>query len=78
MSNLDGFHIVDNALSLAVDDLKERGLPEDEAYIAMLIRLKCLVPEDVQKVADLLTDDDELNAKINPDRNSTDLVSAGT
>ena len=67
MTITNGFEIIDNALSLAIDDLKKRGLPEDEAHIALLIRLKHLVPAEVQQVADLLADDEELNARINPD-----------
>ena len=67
MTITNGFEIIDNALSLAIDDLKKRGLPEDEAHIALLIRLKHLVPSEVQQVADLLADDEELNARINPD-----------
>ena len=67
MTNANGFQLVDNAISLAVDDLKDRGLPEDEAHIALLLRLKHLVPVEVQKVADLLSEDEELNSRINPD-----------
>ncbi len=62
----NGMNIVDNALLLAVDDLVKKGLPEDEAHIALLIRLKHMVPSEIQKVADLLSEDDEVNGCINP------------
>lgn len=63
----NGMKIVDSALSLAVGDLVQKGLPKDEAYIALLIRLKHTVPPEIQKVADLLSEDDEVNERINPD-----------
>ena len=63
----NGMKIVDSALSLAVGDLVQKGLPKDEAYIALLIRLKHMVPSEIQKVADLLSEDDEVNECINPD-----------
>ena len=66
MTNENGFQMVDNALSLAVSQLVDKGLPQDEAYIALLLRLKYLVPNEIQQVADLLSDDDEL-MRINPD-----------
>ena len=77
MSNENGFQLVDNALSLAVSHLVDKGLPQDEAYIALLLRLKHLVPNEIQQVADLLSDDDELNARINPDLDSDRHISAG-
>jgi len=67
MSLEQGFNIVDNALNLAVSDLEQRGMPKDEAYIALLIRLRNVVSPDVAKVADLLSDDADLNAAINQD-----------
>ena len=42
MSNENGFQMVDNALSIAVSQLVDKGLPQDEAYIALLLRLKHL------------------------------------
>ena len=77
MTTTNGFEIIDNALSLATTDLKKLGLPEDEAHIALLIRLKHLVPLEVQRVADLLADDEELNARINPDLDLDPQVSVG-
>ena len=77
MTTTNGFAIIDNALSLAVADLKKLGLPEDEAHIALLIRLKHLVPSEVQHVADLLSEDDEINSRINPAFNTDELESAG-
>ena len=67
MSLEQGFKIVDNALNLAVNDLEERGMPKDEAYIALLLRLRNVVSPEVAKVADLLSDDADLNAAINKD-----------
>ena len=49
MTTTNGFAIIDNALSLAVADLKKLGLPEDEAH-STLIRLKHLVPTEVSRL----------------------------
>ena len=65
MSLEQGLKIVDNALNLAVNDLEERGMPKDEAYIALLLRLRNVVSPDVVQVAELLSDDAELNAALN-------------
>jgi len=65
MSLEQGFKIVDNALNLAVNDLEERGMPKDEAYIALLLRLRNLVSPDVLQVAELLSDDAELHTALN-------------
>tara|TARA_E500000178_G_scaffold281426_1_gene281726 strand:- start:669 stop:905 length:237 start_codon:yes stop_codon:yes gene_type:complete len=65
MSLEQGFKIVDNALNLAVNDLEERGMPKDEAYIALLLQLRNVVSPDVLKVAELLSDDADLNAALN-------------
>jgi hypothetical protein len=65
MSLEQGFKIVDNALNLAVNDLEERGMPKDEAYIALLLRLRNVVSPDVLQVTELLSDDAELNAALN-------------
>ena len=75
MTDGNGFQMIDNALSLAVSHLVEKGLPQDEAHIALLLRLKYLVPPDIQQVADLLSDDDELNSRINPDSGAKQIVS---
>ena len=77
MSNENGFQMIDDALSLAVSCLVDKGLPQDEAHIALLLRLKYLVPSEIQQVADLLSEDDELNARINPDQASNGQLSAG-
>ena len=77
MSNENGFQLIDDALSLAVSHLVDKGLPKDEAHIALLLRLKYLVPDEIQQVADLLSEDDELNARINPDQASDRQLSAG-
>ena len=65
MSLEQGFKIVENALNLAVNDLEERGMPKDEAYIALLLRLRNLVSPDVLQVAELLSDDAELHTALN-------------
>jgi len=65
MSIADGLNIVDNALNMALSDLENRGLPRDEAQIALLIRLWNVVPDQVAEVADLLRKDPELSSAIN-------------
>ena len=75
MSLEQGFNIVDEALALAVKDLEQKGMPTDEAYIALLIRLRALVSPDVQKVAEMLSEDPEIYSAINDDKN-TNLSSA--
>ena len=64
MTITQGFNIVDDALSLAVSDLAQRGMPRDEAHIALLIRLWKIVPDEVAEVAQMLRDDPELVAAI--------------
>ena len=64
MTITQGFNIVDDALSLAVSDLEQRGMPRDEAHIALLIRLWKTVPDEVAEVAQMLRDDPELVAAI--------------
>ena len=60
-----GFNIIDSALDLALNDLEKRGMPKDEAQIALLIRLNSVVPAEILKVTELLMDDSELTAAIN-------------
>ena len=60
-----GFNIIDSALNLALNDLEKRGMPKDEAQIALLIRLNNVVPPEVLKVTELLMEDSELAAVIN-------------
>ena len=67
MSLEKGFNIVDNALSMAVKDLEQKGMPIDEAHIALIIRLRALVSPELLKVADMLNDDPELYSAINGD-----------
>ena len=40
-------------------------MPKDEAYIALLLRLRNVVSPDVLQVAELLSDDAELNVALN-------------
>lgn len=65
MSLEQGFTIIDGALDLAMDHLEQKGLPKDEAQIALLLRLRNVVSPEVAKMTELLTDDVELNAAIN-------------
>lgn len=65
MSLERGMHLVDHALNLAVKDLEKRGMPEDEAHIALLIRLRGVVSPEVVSVAEILNDDNELAMAIN-------------
>ena len=69
MSLEQGFNIVDEALALAARDLEQKGMPTDEAYIALLIRLRAVVSPDVLKVAEMLTEDPEVYSAINNDKN---------
>jgi hypothetical protein len=61
----DGLNIVDKALNMAVLSLENRGLPREEAQIALLIRLLNVVPEEVAEIAQVLRNDDELSSAIN-------------
>ena len=69
MSLEQGFNIVDEALALAAKDLEQKGMPTDEAYIALLIRLRAVVSPDVLKVAEMLGTDPEIYSAINNDKN---------
>ena len=70
MSLEQGVNIVDEALALAVKDLEQKGMPTDEAYIALLIRLRALVSPDVLKVAEMLSEDPEIYSAINDDKSA--------
>ena len=74
MSLEDGFNIVDRALDLALIDLEKRGMPRDEAYIALFIRLNCVIPEDVMEVARLLAEDEEINLAINSSKSEDSIA----
>ena len=65
MTMNDGLNIVDNALNLALGDLENRGMPEDEAQIALLVRLLSVVPKEVADIAQVLHDDPEFANAIN-------------
>ena len=71
MSLEQGCNIVDGALTLAINDLEQRGMPSDEAQIALLIRLHAIVPPDVKKVAEMLFEDPEIFSAINDDKASS-------
>ena len=65
MSLEQGFTIIDDALNLAVEELKLKGMPEQEAYIALLVRLWGVVPEEVTEIASMLKDDPDLLTAMN-------------
>ena len=65
MSLEQGFTIIDDALHLAVEKLQSQGMPEQEAYIALLVRLWSTVPEEVAEIANMLRDDPDLLSAIN-------------
>jgi len=65
MSIAHGLNLIDEALNLALSDLEGRGMPKDEAQIALLIRLWNIVPEEVAQIAELLRKDPELASAIN-------------
>ncbi|MDB4852052.1 hypothetical protein OAI23_01010 [Alphaproteobacteria bacterium] len=60
MSLEQGLNIVDDALMLAVKSLESKGMPENEAHIALLVRLWSCVPEEVSEIAAMLRNDPEL------------------
>lgn len=76
MSLEKGLNIIDDALELAILELERRGMPKDEAQIAILMRLRMTVSPEVLKVTEILSDDDELNAVINPEIAEQETVSA--
>ena len=65
MSLEQGFTIIDEALNLAVEKLQLQGIPEQEAYIALLVRLWSIVPEEVAEIANMLRDDPDLLSAMN-------------
>jgi hypothetical protein len=65
MSVIEGMNIVDDALNLALAALESRGMKKDDAQIALLIRLRGVVPAEVSRIADMLCDDPEVAAAIN-------------
>ena len=76
MSLEKGFSIIDDALNLAISDLERRGISKDEAQIAMLMRLRNSVSPEILQVTEILNDDDELNAAINPEKVEQEPVTA--
>ena len=55
-----GLNVIDEALALAVENLGSKGVPEQEAFIALLVRLWSVVPDEVAEIATMLRDDPEL------------------
>ena len=64
MSIEQQFNILDQVLNTAIEQLKGYGMPEQEAQIALLIRLSSGVSEEILEIANMLRDDAELNAAI--------------
>jgi len=65
MSMSEEMNVIDSALNLALGELKNHGMEGDDAQIALLVRLSCLVPEEVFNVASLLREDAELVTAMN-------------
>ena len=65
MSLEQGFTIIDSALNLAIENLRSMGMPEQEARIALLVRLWSTVPEEVAEIANMLRDDPDLLTAMN-------------
>lgn len=65
MSIEKGLNIVDDAINLAIFDLERRGMPKDEAHIALLLRLRAMVSSEVVKITELLSEDADLNSALN-------------
>ena len=76
MSLEKGFNIIDEALDLALLNLERRGMPKDEAQIAILMRLRNSVSPEILKVTEILSDDDKLNAAINPEKVEQEPITA--
>ena len=74
MSLEKGLKIVDDALTIAIFDLERRGIPKDDAQIALLLRLRAMVSPEVVKVAELLSEDSELNSAINGEAGPESMV----
>ena len=62
MSHQNGISILDQALSLAVNDLTKRGMAVEDAHIALVVRLKHLVSPEIFQVADLLSEDEDVSS----------------
>jgi len=67
MSLEQGFTIIDDALNLAVEKLQSRGMPEQDAYVALLVRLWGTVPEEVAEIAKTLRNDPDLLSAMSAD-----------
>ena len=65
MSAQTQMNIVDEALELAVGRLASMGMPQDEAHIALLIRLWDKVPEEIVEVAKMLQADEQVAKAVN-------------
>ena len=67
MSLEQGFNIIDDALNLAVEKLQSQGMPEQDAYVALLVRLWGTVPEEVAEIAKTLRNDPNLLSAMSAD-----------
>jgi hypothetical protein len=77
MTTSQGMNIIDNALNLALSDLENHGMQNDDAQIALLVRLSSVVPVDVFNVASMLRDDEELLNAMDSSRDSHVVSSNG-
>mgnify|MGYP001239911441 CR=1 FL=1 len=76
MSHENGMSILDQALSLAVSDLTSRGMSEDDAHIALVVRLKHLVSPEIFQVADLLAEDEDVSSMLSQNSSDKSLQAA--
>lgn len=76
MSHENGMSILDQALSLAVSDLTNRGMSEDDAHIALVIRLKHVVSPEIFQVADLLAEDEDISSMLSQSPSDKSLQAA--
>ena len=67
MSHQNGISILDQALSLAVNDLTKRGMSVEDAHIALVVRLKHLVSPEIFQVADLFSEDEDVSSILSQD-----------
>ena len=54
------FNVVDEAIRVATETLMSHGLPEDEAHVALLVRLSGSVSDEVAEIANMLRNDSDL------------------
>ena len=60
MSLEQAFIVIDDALNLGAEKLLSQVMPEQDAYVALLVRLWSIVPEEMAEIANMLRDDPDL------------------